>query len=216
MERATIERAIFGSDYMRGKDLDKHYPALTLPEPNIDIAGLLSRPSLTLLDITQIYYHPHRTVFGNRPFEFFLPKLSRNGEVRHKFLYSSITERTDYVASDFETREEAVLKLNKYVPSIIPALLIDTMRFVFTGKREIPLSTMVRYKAMNLEPALDWKSPFDPRYVDQFIVPEVSPLPVDEGNDRTWINSEMFFDLWTQQPDGLNDMRLAHRLLFGH
>lgn len=144
-----------------------------------DVRSPMARMNPSLREVVDFYYHPRITTLGARPFETLFLKSVYSG----------------YGLDERSVRSvEGDIKEN--VGPIGYAMLLDTMNFIMTGKRDIPISMMVSY----MDSGIDASGIV---VTERFCRKELGALSPQEFLSR-WISTEK----------GMSDCIEMHRLVY--
>lgn len=147
----------------------------------LDNFAVFERNDFNALQTLDVYFNDYLTWFGNRPLEQ-LASLSGS-------------------QLDCVVREES-----RYNPFFEP-LIIDTLNFIATGKRNYSLNLLRMYMReyrMSCQSDVDYA-------LDKYSYP-TEKLYVDK--DLKGLSSYDFYNKWISQRDGAEDLILTYRLLF--
>lgn len=152
-----------------------------------DYVDLLTKPSINLLDATDIYYNGECTWFGNKPFEVF------------------ILNKTYREVAGLNINRLEFLDMFKFLP-FHRELIIDTVNFILTGKRDINLKILRDISIQYYN---------DVRTKDKVMFPNLNVEQRFSWSEVENLTSGELFTKWVSQKDGVADVALAHRTILG-
>jgi hypothetical protein len=158
---------------------------------------------LNEIEVADLYFNGIWTWYGEgSPFRFFL-----TGNHDEECIAEWVRD-----GSKWQSRESFLVKLledeSRWYPFLTP-LVLDTLNFITTGKRQIPLRLMT-------EMMLEHSTSLD---ANKYEPTDETPLIIrPRGNVRTLENltSQEFFLKWARQPGGIKDIIDTHKMLFGN
>jgi hypothetical protein len=153
------------------------------------------------IEVAEDYMLNTYSWWGAHPFHFFATGGHNDPSV------------TDYVRATFkfttlESRLDDILNQESDTHPFLGPLVRDTINFVLTGKRQMPIRLMYEFMLEHYTMTQDNK------YEGPFEVP-ITIRPRGDVRELHGLSTQEFFLRWVRQKGGVEDIIATHKMLFG-